>query len=97
MSSLLPIGTVVTIQSNTKSDTKILCMIMGYYPVDHEKEEMYLYSAVLYPYGIDSIDSCLLLNKEDIVEVVFQGYCDEEGDKLTNTLPYIIELFKQQN
>lgn len=92
MSNLLPIGTVVTIDS----DIKIQCMIMGYYPIDHERNEKFLYAAVLYPYGIENQNSCLLINEEDIVEVVFYGFCNEECNKILHTIPYVMDLIEQE-
>lgn len=90
---LLPIGSVVV--SNNK-----MLIIIGFYPskVNEKKEYKYLCSSVS---GIRNEHSKLKLNKdyyfineEDIQEVLFIGYNDEEFDEYSK---FVVEIIKKIN
>jgi hypothetical protein len=66
-------------------------MIMGYYRVDEEKEEVYEYAAVVYPHGMMGEESVVLLKQSDIEAVVFMGCDDEESQKVCKGLPALIQ------
>jgi hypothetical protein len=66
-------------------------MIMGYYRVDEEKQEVYEYAAVVYPHGMMGEESVVLLKQSDIEEVVFKGCDDEESQNVCVGLPTLIQ------
>ena len=73
----LPIGTVVRLKGATKK-----IMIIGYCPLEKEKNEMYDYSACLYPEGLIDSSRILLFNHDKIEQVYFEGNSDEEYQKI---------------
>ncbi len=75
MKDLLPIGTVVTLKDGVKS-----LMIIGIMQSD-DNDKIYDYIAVLYPEGFLNAETFFLFNKEDIVDVKFKGYINEEYEQ----------------
>lgn len=86
MDELLPIGSIVKVEK----DTWIQLMIIGYYPFNEEDETIYHYTGVLYPYGIEDEHSFFVFNTEDITDVVFRGYLNEEGEKVIKYFPMVV-------
>lgn len=90
---LLPVGSVVKL----KTSSLVQMMISGYYPVDSEKEVLYEYQGLLYPQGMLSEKSFLLFDSEDIEEIIYEGYSDEEGDVIREMLPMVIREAAKEN
>lgn len=74
----LPIGTVVTIGDGTKK-----LMIIGLLQTKAENNQIYDYSAVLYPEGYISPNETYLFNKNQISRIYYLGYVSQE-QKLAN-------------
>ena len=72
-SSFLPVGTVVELKN-----AKRKLVIIGIFQLDLENEVVYDYVGVLYPEGYIGSNSCFLFNKEDIKNIVYQGYDDDD-------------------
>ena len=70
---LLPIGSIVLMEGGTKK-----LMIYGVKQTDQEDNELYDYIGVVYPEGNMGEGTQFLFNHEDIKEIVFRGYTDEE-------------------
>lgn len=70
---LLPIGSVVLLEEGKKK-----LMVFGVKQTDDSTGIEYDYIGVLYPEGNLGSDHQYLFNHEDIKEVVFTGYEDEE-------------------
>lgn len=70
---LLPIGTVVRVKGATKR-----LMIFGVKQMDAKTKEVYDYIGVLYPEGNMGEEVRFLFNHENIDEIIFTGYNDEE-------------------
>lgn len=66
-------GSVVLLKEGTKK-----IMIYGRKQIAAETGEIYDYVACLYPEGNISDEYTFLFNHEDVAEVVFEGYSDEE-------------------
>lgn len=79
MNSFLPIGSVF----KQKKKRAVPLMVIGYFPIDSNTEELYDYLAVIYPQGLISPTSVLLINQEEIGEILFEGYSDDESRELT--------------
>lgn len=86
-----PLGTVVTLKDDIKT-----FMIIGYAPMDSiEKNQVYDYSACLYPEGLLSADQILMFNNEDIEKVKYIGYEDEESDTFLKKLKDLLNNKEQ--
>lgn len=70
---LLPVGTIVKINDEYNLDY----MIIGYTPFDEDGNAT-VYSAVLYPFGIEIDGNLFMLNKEDIKDIIFKGYKNDK-------------------
>lgn len=86
----LPIGTVVRLKGATKK-----IMIMGYCPIEKEKNEMYDYSACLYPEGLVDSSKILLFNHDKIEQVYFVGNSDEEYQKINEQMKQMLGGIKE--
>lgn len=87
----LPIGSVVLLKGGTKR-----VMVTGFCSVDNnEKERMYDYTGCLYPEGIINSNEICLFDNNQIDQVFFKGFIDEEEikfkDELDKTLSNIEE------
>ena len=87
----LPIGSVVLLKGGTKR-----VMVTGFCSVDNnEKEKMYDYTGCLYPEGIINSNEICLFDNNQIDQVFFKGFIDEEEikfkDELDKTLSNIEE------
>lgn len=87
---LLPIGSVVLLKDGEKK-----LMITGIKPVDVKSsgEMRYFdYDGVLYPEGYMGEKTMLLFNHEDIDNICFRGY---EDDERTEFLKKVIDFYKK--
>lgn len=70
----LPIGTVVLLNGGSKK-----VMITGFCVIPNDnKHKLYDYSGCLYPEGIINSNEVCLFNHEQIEEISFKGYENEE-------------------
>ena len=81
----LLIGTVVTLKDATKK-----IMIIGYCPVEKEHNQMYDYSACLYPEGVIDSNRILLFNHNQIATIHFIGLEDEEQKQNNEKLKELV-------
>ena len=88
--SFLPIGTVLKLKGSKKR-----LMITGFFPIENDKTEenkkMWDYSGCLYPEGIISSKNNFLFNHDQIDEVQFMGFVDEEEKRFEETMKKAIE------
>lgn len=78
---ILPIGTVVRLQS----DSQIKFMIVGYFPTNTEGERRD-YSAVRYPMGVYDNRMFFFFNTEDVFEICHMGHTDDEFVVMTELI-----------
>lgn len=79
---LLPIGSIVRLQNGQKR-----LMITGVLQIkEDELDKQYDYLGILYPEGHIGGDFQYLFNHEDIDEIVFRGYEDQERQVFLNKL-----------
>lgn len=81
MKEYLPIGTVVLLKNGSKK-----IMIYGRKQIATENGEEFDYVACLYPEGNINDDYTFLFNNENIDQVVFKGYSDEEEARFQKVL-----------
>ena len=78
----LPIGSVVLLKGAKKK-----LMIMGYAQIDLEKnDKIYDYCGCLFPEGMISSDKIFVFNHNDIEQVEFKGYMNEEQKSFNERL-----------
>ncbi len=78
---LLPIGSIVLLEEGKKK-----LMVFGVKQIDNATEVEYDYIGVLYPEGSLGETGQFLFNHQDIVEVVFKGYEDDEREEFLEKL-----------
>jgi len=77
----LPIGTVVILQDGEKS-----IMIYGRKQIHAETNKLYDYVACLYPEGNMSEEFTYLFNHNQIQEVLFAGYANDDETEFVKFL-----------
>lgn len=78
---LLPIGSVVLLEEGKKR-----LMIYGVKQIEQETQEEYDYIGVVYPEGNMGQGTQFLFNHDQISEVYFKGYDDEERQEFVKRL-----------
>lgn len=79
--NLLPIGSIVLLKEAEKK-----LMIFGIRQTDDETKREYDYIGVLYPEGNIGENVRFIFDHEDIEQVIFRGYEDNERDQFLNKL-----------
>lgn len=77
MKQLYPLGSIVRLKKGMKR-----IMICGRLQVRNSDQKLFDYSACLYPEGILNPEEMFLFQHEDIDELVFQGYEDDDEVKI---------------
>lgn len=85
MKEYLPIGSIVLLNNGTKK-----VMIYGRRQMNMEKK-IFDYVACLYPEGNINEQYNFLFNNEDIAEVIFKGFEDDEEKEFLNMLTSLDE------
>lgn len=80
MKEYLPIGSIVLLNNGTKK-----VMIYGRRQMNAEKK-IFDYVAYLYPEGNINEEYNFLFNNEDIAEVIFKGFTDDEEKEFITML-----------
>lgn len=78
---LLPIGSVVLLKNGQKK-----VMIFGVKQTDNATGKEYDYISVLYPEGNMGEAGQFLFNHEDVEQIFFRGYEDEEREEFIDKL-----------
>ena len=82
---LYPLGTVVKLINVPKE-----IVIIGYRHFVPETERVYDYIGVNAVFGMSLTDDLVLFQKDQIEEVVFPGYMNEDADDFLNALSSFI-------
>jgi len=78
----LPIGSVCTLRKNNKK-----VMVVGYFPVEcGENTKIFMYKGIPYPKGMSSDENKYSFNNEDIANIDFTGFMNEDYEKLNEKL-----------
>lgn len=85
----LPIGTVVLLKDATKK-----LMITGFCIQSEDNSKLYDYSGCMYPEGVLSSDQNCVFNHDQIKQIYYIGYVDEEEKKFKQQLN---ELLKKES
>ena len=92
MTDFLSIGSVFM----QKTENSFPLMVVGYYPVHPDTEEMFDYLVVLYPQGVLNYNSLLMINHSEIGKVLYEGFKDDDTEKLKKYLNMIEETIKDE-
>lgn len=79
--NLLPIGSIVLLKEAEKK-----LMIFGIRQTDDETKREYDYIGVLYPEGNIGENVRFIFDHEDIEQIIFRGYEDDERTQFLNKL-----------
>lgn len=87
MNELLPVGSIVLLEGGTKKT-----VIMGILQMNEENPgQVYDYLGVPYPEGYMGQGSSYLFKHENIAEVIWRGYEDEDRAKMMNFLEKMVK------
>ena len=75
---LLPLGSIVILEEGNQ---KLSIIGRGQLFDDDGTVGYFEYSSVLYPQGLLDVEEIYFFNHEDIEEVLFEGYRDEDEDE----------------
>lgn len=78
----LPIGSVVILNGGIQ---KLMIISRGMVIQRNGKQYLFEYGGCIYPQGLVS-DKLLYFNNEDISEIIFEGYHDEDDARMINNL-----------
>ena len=81
MEKYLPIGSIVRLKGGTKR-----IMIYGRKQISADSGAIFDYVACFYPEGNISDQYTFLFNHDNIEEVVFKGFSDEEEEKFSREI-----------
>lgn len=83
----LPIGSIVLLNGGTKK-----VMITGFCTIPNDnKNKLYDYSGCIYPEGVINSSEICLFNKDQIKEVYFRGYENEEEKDFKDELARVVK------
>ncbi len=86
----LPIGSVVLLSGGTKK-----AMITGFCSIsDDDKTKIYDYCGCIYPEGYLTSNQICLFNHDQIEEIFYIGYEDEEEKEFKESLKEILEEYQ---
>lgn len=69
--TFLPVGSVVRLKGG-----KMRIIVIGYTPMEKGKSEVWDYLGAIWPMGVIKSDNNLLFNRDQVEEVIFEGFTD---------------------
>ncbi len=89
---LLPIGSVIKLKDEEKK-----IMITGFYVISKkDQNNIYDYIGCLFPEGIFSSQRNIIFNHEQISDVCFRGFVDEEEIKFKDKLNKAVMMLEKE-
>ncbi len=86
--NILPLGSIVELK---KIKDKVL--IIGVNQISNKKK--YDYMGCVHPYGYTRLEELLLFNADDITNVIFNGYYDDETKEFYEDIIWLKEREKK--
>lgn len=93
LNKYLPIGTVVLLKGQNK---RFMITGFGVKSVEHDNK-IFDYSGCLYPEGVATLKETIVFDHENIDEIFFIGYIDEEEKAFKEQLKDMIKKFEEQD
>ena len=89
----LPIGSVVLLKGGTKK-----AMITGFCSVaEDDRTKVYDYSGCIYPEGYLNSNQICLFDHDQIEEIFYLGYENEEEEEFKKSLDDIIKKYEEES
>ena len=85
----LPLGSIVLLK-----EAKRYVVVIGYTVVEEGSKDVWDYLGCAYPVGVVDPTKNLLFNKDQIKEVIFTGFRDEEGRRFRKKLSESLKKIK---
>jgi len=85
----LPLGSIVLLK-----EAKRYVVVIGYTVVEEGSKDIWDYLGCAYPVGVVDPSKNLLFNKDQIKEVIFTGFRDEDGRKFRKKLAESLNKIK---
>ncbi|MBQ8534094.1 MAG: DUF4176 domain-containing protein [Bacilli bacterium] len=89
--TFLPLGSVVRLKGG-----KLRIAVIGYTPIEKGKTEVWDYLGAVWPMGVITSDNNLLFNRDQIEEVVFEGFTDSAEIEFRTKLEKAVEEIKKR-
>jgi len=77
LNDLLPLGSIVILK---EGEQKLSIVGRGQLFDDDKTRGYFEYSSVFFPYGLTDIEEIYFFNHDDIKEIIFEGYRNEEEE-----------------
>lgn len=87
--NILPLGTVVTLKNG--DGTQLMIIARASIVEEARKQVYYDYGAVLIPQGMVSPEAVYFFNKENVAQVVFEGFRNKEEDEFESRYDSILD------
>lgn len=71
--TFLPLGSIVRLKGG-----KVSLMVVGFAPLEPGTDDVFDYLGVMWPMGVMSSDRNLLFNRDQIDEVIFEGFSNDK-------------------
>ena len=88
--TFLPFGSVVRLKGG-----KMRVAVIGFTPIEKGKTKVWDYLGAVWPMGVISSDNNLLFNRDQVEEVIFEGYTDEAEIEFRTKLEKAVEEIKK--
>jgi len=85
---ILPLGSIVKVNHQ---EQKLVIIGRGQLFKKEGVIGYFDYSAVIYPNGVTGSDNFLFFNREDVAQVLFEGYRDEVEERVAQTYDEQVE------
>ena len=89
--TFLPLGSVVRLKGG-----KLRIAVIGSTPIEKGKTEVWDYLGAVWPMGVITSDNNLLFNRDQIEEVVFEGFTDSAEVEFRTKLEKAVEEIKKK-
>lgn len=86
---ILPLGSVVTLHNG--DGTELLIIARASVVIENKTEIYYDYGAVLIPQGMVTPENVFFFNRENIQEVIFRGYENDNERQFSGQYNKIVE------
>lgn len=88
--SFLPLGSVVRLKGG-----KMRIAVIGYTPIEKGKTEVWDYLGAVWPMGVITSDKNLLFNRDQVEEVIFEGFTDSAEVEFRTKLEKAVEEIRK--
>ena len=89
--TFLPVGSIVRLK-----DATMRLIVIGYTPIEKGKVEVWDYLGAIWPMGVITSDKNLLFNRDQVEEVIFEGYSDSAELEFRTKLEQAVKEIKKR-